>query len=1320
MAKTSLGCDQDRNINRDGNGPYVFKVQGRLYHQSGSLIPREGTPPVYAQLYIYDSRQEALDLRMGHQANSALHRGTMGILQEMLYNRHPAVQLYKQAYELMQNMGPDQNCSIALRFDQATDHRRYNLPTTTSNEIAVILPGDGDQPTSARDIVLRKRGGGLREISDLHPLYSSLHYVLLFPTGQLGWHRYIPYIAQENPQEGENEPGNSRKYVTQAEYFKYRLHPRQNQSNHVFMAGKLFQEYAVDAWATTEQARLNWIKRNQSEIRAETYQGLTDAVAVDPTVDGHNIGQRIILPSSFTGSSRNMIQHCQDALAINRYYHGADFFLTMTANPNWKEIKDALLPGQTAADRPDLVNRVFKAKVQELKDDLFAKGYLGRTVARVWTIEFQKRGLPHIHMIIFLHQEDKLHTPEDVDSLLSAEFPDEVEEPELFELVKKYMVHTPCGAANPTAPCMRDGKCSKGFPKPFRDQTTLNEDSYTNLRRRNTGKKYQVGGHEVDNRWVVPYPRFWLWKLRCHINMECLLSVKAVKYIYKYVYKGHDRTTMEFGTCEDEIKLYLDSRYVSACEGIWRLFQFDMHEEFPNIVRLQVHLPNQHLITWNDETANNLQAVVDQQQGKDTKLTAYFKANAEYPAASNILYQDFPSKFVWKQIGTGQHKNWKWQPRQRGFAIGRMYYAHPNSGERFYLRTLLTSIKGATSFENLRTVNGITHPTFHAACLAHGLLEDDNEWRQCLQEAAHMASGHQLRNLFVTILGDCSPSDPLALWMEFRVNICDDLQHALHSRNIIHDPTQEQVFDYGLYLIDCILRGRNKRLQDWPSMPLFQHDWVAALGNRLIADQHAYDGDEQAQLANQHIPTLNQGQRAAFDAIVTAIETKSGLIFFLHGSGGTGKTYLYNTLCYFFRGQGKIVLCVASSGIASLLLIGGRTSHSTFKIPIDIHEDSTCSIPRNSDLAELIRATDLVIWDEAPMQHRHIHEAVDRTFKDIRACPDKPFGGLTVVFGGDFKQILPVIVKGSRPQIIGACIQRSHLVWSSIKILKLQSNMRLNTHEEAERVFAKWQLEIGGGKHTNANGSITLPDHFKCPENTLDSLIEIIYPNINQLPLPPDNYFAKRTILSSRNDDVDSINESILQQFPGEENEFLSADSIKDNGGDGQGELLYPVEYLNSINCSGLPLSKLKLKVGSPVMVLRNLNPAEGVCNGSRAVITQMSNRVLEVRLLTGEHAGKTTFIPRLSITPSSTQVPFEFCRRQFPIKVCFAMSINKSQGQSVDYVGLDLRNAVFTHGQLYVGVSRVTSVHNIKAIWDHRVESPVTQNIVYPEVLID
>jgi len=175
-----------------------------------------------------------------------------------------------------------------------------------------------------------------------------------------------------------------------------------------------------------------------------------------------------------------------------------------------------------------------------------------------------------------------------------------------------------------------------------------------------------------------------------------------------------------------------------------------------------------------------------------------------------------------------------------------------------------------------------------------------------------------------------------------------------------------------------------------------------------------------------------------------------------------------------------------------------------------------------------------------------------------------------------------------------------------------------------------------------------------------------------------------------------------------------------EQSGEGDPLLNYPVEYLNEINCGSLPLAKLELKIGCPVMVLRNLDAANGVCNGSRGILTQLSNRVMEVRLLTGEHAGEKVFIPRVANQPSDEENAFKFTRRQFPIRVCFSMTINKSQGQSVNFVGLDLRSPVFTHGQFYVAVSRITSVSNIKAIWDEKDREAKTQNVVYKEALLE
>ena len=1311
LAMTSVGRHLDNSLNSAGGGPFSFRLHGELIHRIGSLLPAENQQPLYAQLWISDSAHAAnaaLNARMGMSYNSNLDSTTLSNLQDMLFRHHPAVQHYKQAMELCRHIPLEQQCRISLRFDTGCDRRRYQAPDASVREIAVILPGDGDQVRGSQDIILyRNSGQPLQRISDTHPFYPSLRYVLLFPTGQLSWHPTIEYTTQDG----------KRKYVTMSEHHRYRLfiRPIHVESNHLFLTCNLYQEYVCETWAVAEQNRLNWVRLHQQELRVDVYKGLVDAVAANSDADMNQLGSRFILPSSFSGSTRHMQQLLQDALAINRYYGGGDLFITMTANSAWPEVQSALLHGQTANDRPDLVVRAFRAKLQAVIKEI-SEGVLGDVNAYLYTIEFQKRGLPHAHIIVFLKPHAKLRSPEDIDTLMSSEFPEN--NADLLELVKRFMVHKPCGDQNPNSPCMVKGKCSKGFPKQFREDTSVTDDAYARTRHRNTGQTHQLrGGVQVDNRWVVCHSRYLIWRYRCHINVESIASVKAIKYIYKYVYKGHDRTTMEFGNCQDEVKQYLDARYISSSEALWRLYLFAMQEHHPAVVRLQVHLEDQHPVIFNPESGNNIQDVLAANANKDTTLTAWFKANAESEANHDILYQDFPSRMVWND------RRQKWTPRsENDFAIGRMYHAHPSSEERFYLRLLLTSVKGATSFEHLRSFDGTPCDTFREACIAHGLLEDDHEWHQCLTEAGHMAMGQQLRHLFVEILRDCSPANPRELWDRFWPTICDDLKRKLELNHNMRNPSDAQVQDYGLYLIEKLLSHSGKCLKDWDSLPQVVGNWGQADGNPLILEQRDYDPEIQADLARQRIPTLTQDQRVAFEKITSAISTGSGETFFIHGPGGTGKTYLYNTLCNHLRSQLKIVLCVASSGIAALLISGGCTAHSRFKIPIPSHESSVCSIKKNSPLAALMRQADLVIWDEAPMQHRHNMETVDRTLKDLRNS-DKAFGGVTFVFGGDFQQILPVIVKSSRGQTVGACIQRS-VLWGPITVLHLHQNMRLNTAIEAERLFAQWQMEVGQGKHTDEACNITLPGFMKCRENTVECLIDSIYPGISSLMISIDhlaNYFSKRTVLSTLNVDVDSLNQSVLSQFPGQVKVFHSADFIPSSEQSGEEDpmLNYPVEYLNQINCSGLPLAKLELKIGCPVMILRNLDAAHGVCNGSRGILTRWANRVLEIQLLTGEHAGTKVFIPRIANQPTEDQVAFKFTRKQFPVRLCFAMTINKSQGQSVDHVGLDLRSPVFTHGQFYVGVSRVKYRDNIKVIWDEKDREGRTKNIVYDEVLL-
>jgi hypothetical protein len=353
------------------------------------------------------------------------------------------------------------------------------------------------------------------------------------------------------------------------------------------------------------------------------------------------------------------------------------------------------------------------------------------------------------------------------------------------------------------------------------------------------------------------------------------------------------------------------------------------------------------------------------------------------------------------------------------------------------------------------------------------------------------------------------------------------------------------------------------------------------------------------------------------------------------------------------------------------------------------------------------------------MQHRHVAEAVDRTLQDLRNF-EGLFGGITTVFCGDWRQCLPVIPKGIRQEIVGACLTRSP-IWRKVKRLELSENMRLSNAPQ-DREFATWLLEIGEGKHTTPEQTITLPPQMSCTENTLQSLLDYVYPPPTPEQPHDDEFFAQRAILASRNADVMDINSILINKFPGELHTFASADCIRKEPGADSDTVInaeYPPEYLSTFNCSSLPLSQLCLKVGTPIMVLRNLDPAHGVCNGTRGIITRISNRVLQVRIITGDFKGRLAFIPRITLDSAAGDFPFILSRRQFPVRLAFSMTINKSQGQSLYLLGLDLRVPVFTHGQLYVALSRCTSSSRIRVIFNPDSTTTVTSNVVYPEVLL-
>jgi len=238
-----------------------------------------------------------------------------------------------------------------------------------------------------------------------------------------------------------------------------------------------------------------------------------------------------------------------------------------------------------------------------------------------------------------------------------------------------------------------------------------------------------------------------------------------------------------------------------------------------------------------------------------------------------------------------------------------------------------------------------------------------------------------------------------------------------------------------------------------------------------------------------------------------------------------------------------------------------------------------------------------------------------------------------------------------------------------------------------------------------------------------DQLIDSIYGDIcNSQGPPPPEYFLHHAILAPWNIDVQQMNQKILDRLPGDELVYHSANSVEGEGRQSASHDDTPEDFLHALEPLLLLLSELKMKIGCPLMLLRNLDPNKGLCNGTRMILLNAYRRILEVSIIGGDHHGEKAFIPRITLKPSSRQYAFTLKRRQFPVRLSFAMTINKAQGQSLKYVGLHLQSSVFCHGQLYVRLSRATSSCNVHVLLP---ETPAglnrkTANVVYPEVLID
>ena len=485
------------------------------------------------------------------------------------------------------------------------------------------------------------------KIKATSPNADPMTYLLLFIYGEMSWSVDLYQNALPNERQ---QGARRRERLTLNKFYAYRV-PIRNIFSSIHSSRLLFQQYLVDAFTKIEGNELSYIKTHQSQLRMESYQGLMDHLDRRAQAEDVNVGRIVILSSSFQGSERNMYQNYQDAMTIVTKHGKPDIFLTITANPRWPEIQENLLPNQSANDRPDIVSRVFHLKLKELLHDLLHRYVMGHVTAFVYTIEFQKRGLPHAHMVLFLADADKPRTPQDVDRLVSAEIPDPHLQPEFHNTVKRHMMQ---GELDSHCVWMDNGECKKSFPKPLQQETEFSVNGYPLYRQR--GKhRAELCPHTVNDSWVVTYNPHLPMKFSCHMNVEVCTTVKSVKYIFKYIHKGNDAAHVEIRQNylnHDEILQHLNARYVGPHQAVIRSMQYKMHEKSHITIRLAVHLPLQQAVYYRD---GNEERALD--VGRDTKLTAFFWLNGEDENAHQYFYHEIPEHCTFDQW------NKRWNPR---------------------------------------------------------------------------------------------------------------------------------------------------------------------------------------------------------------------------------------------------------------------------------------------------------------------------------------------------------------------------------------------------------------------------------------------------------------------------------------------------------------------------------------------------------------------------------------------------------------------------------------------------------------------------------
>jgi hypothetical protein len=1365
-------------------GNHAVKLNGRTYH----FIPKTGAHCQGGiQYFTYDAASqmeaytESLNTPNGQHGERTVREYVKGIYEEL-----------KEVNELVnecEQIGIMAGNEVLSEGDARALKLAINVKTSAFDVAAIT----SDATTGERVLKYKLKGERCaKTIPSTHRLLEPLSYPLLFPYGESGWSamnrttlEYHPYLC-------------SRMLMPERDFDDNILTVRNKQNtrdwpiNRFQLMSRLGQIYLTDMLSRGIDFRLHWHKHHRNYIfggsnHSATTEGEEEGRAdnmgsdnngaeeIDQNDDDSGVhdddenediassgGTNTFLAQSFHGSRRHLRKLATSSLTIVSEDGTPTLFLTMTCNPLWPEIVEALLPGQTAFDRPDICTQVFKHRLEAFLGNLRAGKYFDsedefkdctirrKIIYEIRVIEYQHRGLPHAHIIIKLSNTPDPMLPdvcsEWVDEFLTCIMPiitdDSTEEDKVYAaIVSKHLVHNCSEGVNGCKD--GNGHCKKGFMNTvICERTTFDGRGHAKYKRLK----------EEDLR-VVPHNRKAAIDWDGHIYFDWCMNSYTVFYLYKYLFKGSKKVKFRLENADDvddsdEITLYLRGRYLCSMDAMWRVLGYHTYPSpTPKVRTIKAMLPEVSSTFRRKQKLSDLEMYFA--RPSELHHFKYVDFNKEYIAYYKlpVTCARDPTSYYTVQLPDQERPLYICKRLNRIRTIVRMEMLYPSAGEVWYLRQLLLH-KSFTSYRDAKIFQGEAFRSFQQSALAHGIVTEEKEALLCFRESMLTSTPSELRFLFAILTIEGFPTHPI-----FYDEVCFDAMTDDYKHDATVIQTSEGVFNTLLKDLVYMFAERGANLTDYAFPEPLEYN------TELERETLKFPCEEQAAVLQQLMADCpnNEEQEELYQTIIDAIDNLAYCFspkFFIQGQGGCGKTTLARKIMAYARSKGNVALGCASTALAATNYDDFSTAHSLFCFPvfeedeIDPSEPPQCNFHSNPERLELLCAAKVIIWDEMLCNHKQLYEAAYRETD----C----FKGKVLICMGDWRQIMPIVKHGVRQEVVQACIKSSYL-WGEFTVLKLTINMRLRglhadlmrrvdengprylysqeyqekkTALDKQTSYGKMILTIGEGRANHDDLDMlnrndydatqiyrlpTIPYHLDTDEGMKEALSWLYPDGFNSSTM------YNSCILAARNDRGDRWNEIVQDMNPNEKVLYKSKDVLCEvDDPHGRLQRMLTTAVLNDCNNNGVPPHLLHLKKGDICLVLRNLSKRHGLVTNKRVRILELMSNSIKVQTL--DSNPKVAIIPRIRFKfRLSLGDSFEMMRTQFPLRLAYCMSYNKSQGQTLQRVLLDITTPPFAHGHLYVALSRVTLYSDVHIICENSQlfdEMPFATNTTYPELL--